>query len=273
MATNLKPADYRVIHDFLEGRAGIRLGPDKEYLVVSRLARLLPSFGLGGFDDLADRLSGLGGSRLQAAVIDAMTTNETFWFRDRGHFRTLIDGILHESRPAELRIWSAAASTGQEAYSAAISLQDAIQEGRLDRGLRYQIVGTDISTRALQDAQRGIYCGIAASRGLTEQQRRRYFRQRDGCVELLPRYREQVTFREFNLLRPFDVLGCFDVVFCRNVLIYFSQERRRDIVKRIAHAMKPGGHLFLGSTESIRGHEDLFEMRTISGGLVYRVRS
>jgi chemotaxis protein methyltransferase CheR len=269
---SLTPADYQAIHDFLEGQAGIRLGPGKEYLVVSRLARLLPSFGLRGFSDLADRLADFAAARLRTAVVDAMTTNETFWFRDHGHFRTLLEGIVSKHRSSDLRIWSAAASTGQEAYTAAICLQDALQEGRLDRSLRYQITGTDISPSALRQARRGVYCGIGASRGLSDQQRRRYFREREGCIELLPQFREGVAFHEFNLLKPFDVLGRFDVVFCRNVLIYFSQERRRDIVTRIARAMKPGGHLFLGSTESMRGHEDLFELRHLGGALVYRVR-
>jgi len=269
---SLTPADYQAIHDFLEGQAGIRLGPGKEYLVVSRLTRLLPSFGLQGFSDLADRLADFAAARLQTAVVDAMTTNETFWFREHGHFRMLVEGVVSQCRTSDLRIWSAAASTGQEAYTAAICLQDALQEGRLDRSLRYHITGTDISPSALQQARLGVYCGIAASRGLSDQQRRRYFREHEGCVELLPQYREGVTFHEFNLLNSFDALGRFDVVFCRNVLIYFSQERRRDIVTRIAHAMKPGGHLFLGSTESLRGHEDLFEMRNLAGGLVYRVR-
>ena len=273
VASDLTAEDYRAIQNFLEEQAGIRLGPGKEYLVVSRLGRLLPSFGLRGFHDLANRLADLTATPLLPAVVDAMTTNETFWFRDQGHFRMLTNGILSESRPADLRIWSAAASTGQEAYTAAISLQEAMQDGRLDRSLSYQIIGTDISPSALQQAQRAVYCGVAASRGLSDEQRRRYFREHEACVELLPKYREQVRFHEFNLLKPFDVLGRFDVVFCRNVLIYFSQERKNDIVKRLARALKPGGHLFLGSTESIRGHEDLFELRHFAGSLAYRLRS
>jgi chemotaxis protein methyltransferase CheR len=269
----LTPAEYDRIHEFLEGQAGIKLGPGKEYLVISRLTRLLPSFGLNGFADLVARLGGYGSIGLQTAVVDAMTTNETFWFRDNAHFKVLIDGLLAEARPNDLRIWSAAASTGQEAYTAAICLQDAMQDGRVNRMLRYEIIGTDISPTALQEAQGATYCGVAASRGLSDEQRRRYFREQGGCIEVLPQYRQRVSFRSFNLLKSFDALGRFDVVFCRNVLIYFSQERKRDIIARIARTLKPGGHLFLGSTESMSGHEDLFEMRNIGGGLVYRVRS
>jgi chemotaxis protein methyltransferase CheR len=269
----LKPPDYQAIHDFLEGQAGIRLGAGKEYLVVSRLGRLLPHFGLRSYAELVAGLSGPASGRLQAAVVDAMTTNETFWFRDAAHFRILTDAVLAESRPSRLRIWSAAASTGQEAYTAAICLQEAIRNGRVSSTLDYEIVGTDISPTALEEAQGGSYCGASAARGLTDDQRRRYFRDSAGCLELLPQYRKGVGFRPFNLLKPFAVLGRFDVVFCRNVLIYFSQERKRDIIARIAGCLNPGGHLFLGSTESMSGHEDLFEMRNLAGGLVYRVRS
>ena len=272
-AKTLTAADYLALHDFLECQAGIRLGAGKEYLVVSRLGRLLSEFGLCGFDGLVARLAEYGDGRLQTAVVDAMTTNETFWFRDSTHFRVLVDGLLAETRSPRLRIWSAAASTGQEAYTAAICLQDAMQAGVVSRSLHYEILGTDISPTAVQEAQGASYCGVAAARGLSDAQRRRYFREQGGCIELLPPYRKGISFRTFNLLKPFDPLGRFDVVFCRNVLIYFSQERKRDIVVRIARALNPGGHLFLGSTESISGHEDLFEMRSIAGGLVYRRRS
>jgi chemotaxis protein methyltransferase CheR len=269
---HLKPAEYQAIHEFLERQAGIRLGPGKEYLVVSRLGRLLDRFQLDSFGELVTRLGQLGSGSVSTAVVDAMTTNETFWFRDIAHFQVLTDGILAESTASRVRIWSAAASTGQEAYTTAICLQDAMRAGKIKSTLGYEIVGTDISATALQEAQGATYCGVSAGRGLTDEQRHRYFRMQDGCIEVLPQYRRGISFRTFNLLKPFDVLGSFDVVFCRNVLIYFSQERKRDIVARIARVLRPGGHLFLGSTESMSGHEDLFEMRSVAGGLVYRLR-
>jgi chemotaxis protein methyltransferase CheR len=273
LAKSLTPDQYTAIHDFLERQAGIRLGAGKEYLIISRLSRLLPTFDLAGYDQLVKALTGFGNTKLQTAIVDAMTTNETFWFRDIAHFRVLTEGLLAESKPNRLRIWSAASSTGQEAYTTAISLQDAMQSGRVSRTLSYEIVGTDISPTAVREAQGASYCGVAAARGLSDDQRRRYFREQGGCIEVLPQYRKGISFRTFNLLKPFDGLGRFDVVFCRNVLIYFSQERKRDIVSRIARSLNPGGHLFLGSTESMSGHEDLFEMRSITGGLVYRLRS
>jgi len=272
VSKTLAPAEYQAIHDFLERRAGIRLGPGIEYLVVSRLSRLMLRFGVTAFAELADRLADHRSMRLQAAVVDAMTTNETFWFRDKTHFRALVDGILGAHRSDRLRIWSAAASTGQEAYTIAICLEDAMCSGRINPGLEYDISGTDISPTALQEARAASYCGISASRGLSDEQRRRYFREQGGCIELLPQYRRRVSFRSFNLLQPFDGLGRFDVVFCRNVLIDFSQERKHEIIRRIGRILTPGGHLFLGSTESMTGHEDLFEMRSLAGGLVYCLR-
>lgn len=266
----LRPGDYVAIREFLEGRAGIRLGKGKEYLVVSRLGRLLPRFAMDDFGGLVDRLQDTGERVLRAAVVDAMTTNETFWFRDIAHFHALVDIVATENRADPIRIWSAAASTGQEAYTTAICLQDAARSGRVRHDLSYEIVGTDISESAIQEARGGVYCGVSAGRGLSDEQRRRYFREEDGCLEILPSYRRDIGFRTFNLLQPFDGLGRFDFVFCRNVLIYFSQARKRDIVERMARGLNPGGHLFLGSTESMNGHEDLFEMRHIAGGLVYR---
>lgn len=267
----LRADEYQAIQKFLESRAGISLGTGKEYLVSSRLNRLLPLFKLASFAELVEALQrhNIG---VQTAVVDAMTTNETFWFRDQAHYHALVDGILVPAKPTRLRIWSAAASTGQEAYTLGICLQDALAQGRLSRALNYDILGTDISATTLKQAREARYCGVAAGRGLSDEQRRRYFRSEDDCIEVLPQYRRGIGFREFNLMSSFDGLGRFDVVFCRNVLIYFTQQRKRDIIQRIARVLQPGGHLFLGSTESMSGNEDLFEMHSHAGALFYRRR-
>jgi chemotaxis protein methyltransferase CheR len=266
---SITPADYEAIHEFLERNAGIRLGAGKEYLVTSRLGRLLRAHGLTDFPELVKQLRAAGSRQLQVAVVDAMTTNETFWFRDPVHYRILTEVVEPQTAARGLRIWSAACSTGQEPYTLAMVLQEA----RAGRGpIANTIIGTDISTLALAQARQGRYCGLSAARGLTDQQRQRYFEQHGDCLDVRPEYRRGVEFREFNLLRPFETLGRFDVVFCRNVLIYFSAERKRDILERIARVLNPGGHLFLGSTESINGHGDLFEMQSHCGGLVYRRR-
>jgi chemotaxis protein methyltransferase CheR len=264
--------DYSAIHDFLESQCGIRLGTGKEYLVSSRLGRLLGEHGLSSYGELVKQLQGFAGRQLQTAVIDAMTTNETFWFRDPAHFRILSETILPAHKGSSFRVWSAAASTGQEAYNIAMAIADARRLGKLPGSCRHEVIGTDICTGALAQAREGRYCGLSAGRGMTEEQKRRFFRVDGDCLEVAPEYRAGVQFREFNLTKPFDALGRFDVVFCRNVLIYFSAERKADIIQRIGRALNPGGYLMLGSTESLNGHAELFEMVNVAGGLAYRRR-
>ncbi len=263
---------YARISRLLEERAGIRLGPGKEYLVVSRLGAVRREYDMPDFEHMLRALESGTPRALVASVIDAMTTNETFWFRDPTHYEILVRDLLPALGGDRVRIWSAAASTGQEAYSIAISIQDAVAAGRLPAGLSAEILGTDISPSALRQAESARYCGMSAVRGLSPEQRQRYFVGKDDCIELQPRYRRNIRFREFNLLDSYALLGRFDVIFCRNVLIYFSPERKRDILERFAQVLNPGGGLFLGSTESMNGHEDLFEMQRYGTGLVYRRR-
>ncbi len=264
----LSADQYQVIRAFFDSRAGIQLGVGKEYLVASRLTRLIRERGLASFDELVQQLDSASGRSLQVAVIDAMTTNETSWFRDPSHYRILTALILPQLDSGRGRIWSAGCSTGQEPYSLVMSLQAASRGSSIS----CEIVGTDISTRVLAEARLGSYCGPGAGRGLNDQQRRRFFIEQGDCLRVRDEYRRGVGFRELNLTQSFGILGRFDVIFCRNVLIYFSAERKRDIIERIAQALNPNGHLFVGSTESMNSYSDLFEMRSALGGLYYRKR-
>lgn len=266
----LTAAQYQAISHYLERHAGICLGAGKEYLVVSRLDRVLCEHGLADFDGLIAQLDSGRGSALQTAVIDAMTTNETFWFRDPAHYRILVDVLLTELPRGPVRIWSAAASTGQEAYSVSFTLHEARNNGTIAADRSWEILGTDISSSALGQAEAARYCGAAATRGLMPEQRQRFFDQDGDCIQVQALYRRGVRFRNFNLLSSFDGLGRFDVIFCRNVLIYFSQERKRNILERFHRVLSPGGALFLGSTESMSEHTDLFRMERHGAGLVYR---
>lgn len=269
MRHTISANDYADIQTFLEDQCGILLGVGKEYLVSSRLGRLLDQYQVADFNALAKLLKSSSNRQLQAAVIDAMTTNETFWFRDMAHYKILTESIAPEF-PRGMRIWSAAASTGQESYSIIMSLKDAQSAGRLGPGFRFEILGTDLSSTVLEQAKEARYCGLSASRGLTDEQKHTYFERDDDCITVLPEFRKGVSFREYNLTKSFDTLGRFDVVFCRNVLIYFSAEQKRDIIERIARLLNPGGYLMLGSTESMSDHSDLFEMHHLQGGLAYR---
>lgn len=272
MSVTMTADQYQAIHKFLEDQAGIRLGAGKEYLVSSRLGRLLGEHGLADYAQLVEKLGNFSGRAIQTAVVDAMTTNETFWFRDPSHFKILAEECLAKHKGGSFRVWSAASSSGQEAYNISMTLVDAKRAGRGAPGSRVEIVGTDISATILAQARSARYCGISAGRGLDDPQRRRYFKAEGDCLEVLPEYRGGVSFREFNLTKPFDALGRFDAIFCRNVLIYFSADRKSQIIERMARALNPGGFLFLGSTESLNGHQELFEMVSVHGGLGYRRR-
>ena len=271
----LSHGDYEAFQRFLEDACGIVLGAGKEYLVSSRLGGLMREYGIATVGDLLGQLSSGRNPRLRTSIIDAMTTNETFWFRDMSHFRLLQEMICPEIRARagrSIRIWSAACSYGQEPYNLSMVVQDyqRANPGALGGGL--EVVATDISSTVLSEAKKGVYCGMSASRGLSIEQQNRYFKTNGDCLEVKPEIRRSVSFRELNLTGGYEILGRFDVIFCRNVLIYFSSEQKRDIITRMARVLNPGGYLFLGSTESMSAHTDRFEMVSGLGGIAYRLK-
>ncbi len=271
----LGPGEYEAFQKYLQDACGIVLGHGKEYLVTSRLSSLLQSNNIGSVGELLRQLQRPNNKGLQVSIIDAMTTNETFWFRDMPHYQILANHIFPEaeSKPGRsMRIWSAACSSGQEPYNISMTVQKYISSnpGRLSGGV--EIMGTDISNRMLEEAKKGIYCGIAASRGLSAEQSNRFFIPHDGCLEVRPEIRRRVAFRYHNMTESYALMGRFDVIFCRNVLIYFSSEKKADIIARMARVLNPRGYLFLGSTESLSAHSNLFEMVNRDGGIVYRLK-
>ncbi len=265
----LTAKDYQAFQVFLEESSGIVLGTGKEYLVTSRLGSLLIEFDLDSYDALLKKLLSFGHSQLKTRVVDAMTTNETFWFRDVAHFSILQNHIYPAFENRKLRLWSAACSSGQEPYSISMNVHDYKSRKPSDR-FDAEIVATDISTSILQEARKGFYCGLSASRGVDPAMVDKFFNKSDGCVEVKPEIKRRVSFRETNLTQSYSSLGRFDVVFCRNVLIYFSSEMKFDIIQRISQSLNPGGFLFVGSTEAPPGLKDFFEMRSYSGGIVYQ---
>ncbi len=272
--TPITPREYRDFQEFLEKTCGIRLGEKQEYLIVSRLSGLMAEQGMASLGHLLEALRQDAHGTLKTIVIDAMTTNETFWFRDMAHFRILSDTIFSGAdrmhRP--LRIWSAACSTGQEPYSISMMAEEyrRVRPGRLPHDV--EIVATDISTRIVAEASTGIYCGMTLSRGLTAQQRHRFFSPQGECIRVNPEIRRRVEFRSMNLTQDFRGMGRFDVIFCRNVLIYFSNALKKSILDKIAETLHPGGYLFVGSTESISGFTGRFEMVAGHGGIAYRLK-
>lgn len=269
--------DYKVFQLFLEEACGIALGDNKQYLVQSRLQRLLKEYEMSSVRELTESLKAGHNPILKVRIIDAMTTNETLWFRDRYPYEILKIRILPEvvkKGDGSIRIWSAACSSGQEPYSIAISIEEAISGvfPRL-RATDVQIVATDISPSMLENARSGIYDDAAMARGVKDEQRQRFFEQEDGNWQIKSEIRKKVIFKEINLQESYSPLGKFDVIFCRNVLIYFSSEKKRDILERMSRVLNPGGYLILGASEALTSHSDAFEMIRGQNGSVYRLKS
>ena len=273
-ASSINPAEYSDFQDYLQKACGIQLGAGKEYLVSSRLGSLMREAQVGSLGELLKKLNSPVNKQLKTQVVDAMTTNETFWFRDIGHYILLKESILpdlNKQRGGSIRIWSAACSSGQEPYNISMIAEE--YESKYGRGRPVQIEATDISSKMLAEARAGVYCGLTVERGLTAEQQRRFFVPKDKCLEVKPEVKRRVSFRSMNLADSFQSMGKFDVIFCRNVLIYFSNELKKDIVDRMADILNPGGYLFLGSTESINQLTNRFEMKVGHGGISYRLKS
>lgn len=273
MKADITPQEYEAFKGFLQDACGILLGDNKQYLVKSRLRRILEEQKMSGLGELLESIRRPGSGGLREVVIDAMTTNETLWFRDNHPFRILNEKILPElaekKSAGPLRIWSSACSTGQEPYSIAMIVEEyrRLKPGRL-RDLR--ITATDISKSVLEVARRGEYEMIAIGRGLSSERQKAFFTpSSNGGWQIKANIRNMVEFRELNLLDRY-MFGKFDAVFCRNVLIYFSAELKRDILTRIHATLNPGGYLILGSSESLNGLQDLYEMVQCHPGIIYR---
>jgi chemotaxis protein methyltransferase CheR len=277
---NLSEQSYSKFCQFLEKETGIKLGDSKQYLVKSRLVGILHDYQYNGVDELIDAILKRTDRQLLQRSIDAMTTNETLWFRDNYPFTLLTDQILPQisqlnpnlRRP--LRIWSAACSTGQEAYSIAMTLLEA--KGKLSEVLSrgFEIVATDLSQSVLEIGQKGVYDNISIGRGLPEQMQRKYFSKVPvDSLEITSEVKKHVRFQKLNLLDSYRSLGRFDIVFCRNVLIYFSPQNKQKILQQIAASLEANGSLLLGASESVSSVADLFTMHKANQGLYYVKRS
>ena len=255
----MTPLDYDYLRVLLKQRSGLDLSADKQYLVESRLVPLARKTGLAGIPELVQKMKS-GAEVLTTEVVEAMTTNETFFFRDKVPFDHLRDTILpallqSRANRKSLRIWSAACSTGQEPYSIAMCLKEKAAQLA---GWRIEIVGTDLSQEVLDKSRAGIYSQFEVQRGLPIQLLVKYFAQIGELWQLNSEIRSMVQYRQLNLLQDFSGLGKFDVVFCRNVLIYFDQQTKPQIFERIARVTEPDGMLMLGAAESVVGITNAF---------------
>jgi chemotaxis protein methyltransferase CheR len=254
------PHDYDFVRKLVKERSGLVLAADKQYLVESRLLPVARKAGLMALSDLVQRLKGPNAQALLVEVVEAMMTNESFFFRDKHpfeHFRDTIIPTLIASRASQrrIRIWCAAASTGQEPYSLAMCLKEMAP---LVAGWRIELLATDLSNEVLEKAKAGIYSQFEVQRGLPIQLLIKYFTQIGETWQIAPDIRAMVQFRPFNLLNDFAAVGLFDVVLCRNVLIYFDQETKVGILERMARTVEHDGYLILGAAETVVGLTDSF---------------
>jgi len=263
------PLDYDFLRKCLKARSGLVLSADKQYLVESRLLPVARKAGIASLGDLVAALKIAPADALMIAVVEAMTTNESFFFRDKtpfDHFReTIMPALLAARRTSRsIRIWCAAASTGQEPYSLAMSLK---QMAREIAGLRIEIVATDLSNEVLEKARQGLYSQFEVQRGLPIQLLIKHFTQVGELWQIEPDIRAMVRYQQLNLLQDFSRLGLFDVIFCRNVLIYFDQPTKIDVLNRLARATASDGFLVLGAAETVVGLTDSFKTLADKRGL------
>ena len=270
-------AEFKLLRDFIEQHCGICLGEEKAYLIETRLAGLMVENGCPDFGSFYRLAKSDTSPQLREKIIDAMTTNETLWFRDQHPFTILRDDLLPpmaaeilEGRRFRIRIWSAACSTGQEPYSIAMVIQEFCRTHPGIKPHHFEIQASDISPSALFLAKAGRFDENALRRGLPDDLRNRYFRQ-DGSVWVAnAELKELIAFRKFNLQDPMDVLGHFDIIFCRYVAIYFADEFKKRIFSGMAKLLAPSGHLFVSAVESLRGISAEFTPLTSSGGMYYQ---
>ena len=256
----MTPQDFEWLRKLLKERSGLTLGADKEYLLESRLLPLTRRNGLTTLGELVARLKTPGNADLAFSVVEAMTTNETFFFRDKIPFDHLRDTILPaliaaRAKEKRIRIWCAAASSGQEPYSIAMLLRS--MEPNL-RGYRVDLLATDLSVAVIERAKQGTYSQFEVQRGLPIRLLVRYFTQAGDSWHIASDIREMVQFRTLNLLQDFAPLGMFDVVLCRNVLIYFDQSTKIAVLERLARQVPQDGYLILGAAETVVGLSDTF---------------
>jgi chemotaxis protein methyltransferase CheR len=257
----MTPEDFDFLRKLLRERSGLVLAAEKQYLAESRLLPVARKRAMGTLTELVGALKAAKDVTLAAEVVDAMTTNETFFFRDKlpfELFRSIVMPAIIEARAREkrIRIWCTAAATGQEPYSLAMALKGM---GAQLAGYKVSILATDICAAVLEKAQAGIYSQFEVQRGLPIQLLVKYFAQVGEQWQIAPEIRGMVQFRPLNLLNDFSPLGTFDIVFCRNVLIYFDQPTKTVVLDRLSRIIAADGYLALGAAETVVGLTDAFK--------------
>ncbi len=252
---------FEKLRKFVEKETAISLADDKVYLLETRLREIMREQGINDFPELYAALQSSVNKTLKERVLDAMTTNETLWFRDTQPFDAFSDFLLpaysaeiQQGKRRKIRIWSAACSTGQEPYSLVMTFLEAARKNSNLNLNQLEILATDYSDKALAKAKAGVYGGMAMSRGLPEGYQEKYFTPVGEQFEVKREIKDRVVFRKFNLQDSFVMQGSFDIILTRYVLIYFTDDFKREVLRKVHGALEPRGVLFLGSSESLPEH-------------------
>ncbi len=270
----LEDKDYNLFAEYLETLCGIVLGKNKQYLVLSRLAPMLEEYHVESYAELIELLIKEKRKELAAKVVDAMTTNETSWFRDQFPFEQLKHHILPEfleSGRRRVNVWSAACSSGQEPYSISMAIAEFL-DSHSKCFMNPKVTATDISPEILAQARKGVYDEVAVSRGLSATQRKRFFTPLNDHFQVTAEVRSRVSFQLLDLQKDYSILGNQDLIFCRNVLIYFSSDLRDKIIERMVNLLNPKGYLYLGASESLGRFARHFSIVRGDGGVVHQLK-
>lgn len=272
----IKPDEIQLLSKYIYSISGIQIESSKAYLIETRLGRILEAERCESFSEFYHKVKADASKALEKKIIDAITTNETLFFRDNNPFELLKHKILPEvfdkytskSLSTPVRIWSAACSTGQEVYSIAIAIKELLGTMKLD----IKLFGTDLSDAAVRQASYGSYNKFEVERGLPRDRLQRYFRSDGANWKIKDDIRSMATFRKFNLMHPFTGMGKYDIIFCRNVAIYFTLDDRKKLFNKIADVLDPEGFLIIGSTESLTGVCPRFVPKRHLKSIFYQLR-
>ncbi|MCL1967051.1 MAG: protein-glutamate O-methyltransferase CheR [Fibromonadales bacterium] len=278
--------EYKTISQYVFDVCGIVLGEDKQYLIEQRLSPILGELGCTTFEDLSRKLSaGSSNFFIREKMLNAMTTNETSFFRDEHPYVAFREKIMPDMcervkerkerswqrRGSKVSMWSVAASSGQEPYSMAMIIADVISTKSPDITLEdFGILGTDISSKVLSKAMEGRYGALEVARGLTSEMRNRYFLLDGDSYIVDEKLRGIVNFKTFNIQESFLQIGSFDVIFCRNILIYFTDDAKRKILSQLWHVLAPNGYLLLGAAENMYNLNNDFTTERYGATTIYR---
>jgi chemotaxis protein methyltransferase CheR len=276
--------EFEALRRYIHNLCGLYIQDEKRYLIQQRLSELVEATGCGSFAGFIELLSQRPTQDLHDQIIACMTTNETSFFRDKHPFDVFAGYLLPEladrlrreyaagKKPEPARIWCTAVSTGQEAYSLAMLIQEYIDSrpGFAASRRDFRILGTDVSSRVLHRAIAGVYNEVEMARGVSPERRERFFIRRGKQWEVRPELREMVDFRKVNLASPAGIFVEFEVIFCRNVLIYFDDDTKRIIAEMLHRRLKDNGVLILGSAENLYNITEKFHSEQVDGSIVYR---